>query len=127
MDATCWRETTQVSITTVKYRTGGLTIFKDEGPSFVPRNITTEDLFVQWVRDTLPEFGENDIAKVLLYYPSSNTTDNPDTPEFATSGSSGPSALNQSSIATGQQQRANVCTYPKFCISNTDECLEPLR
>lgn len=86
-----------------------LTVFEDEGPNFVPRNITSEDAFVQWVRDTLPEFGDNDIAKVLRYYPSSDTTDSSNSVEFATTGSSGPSALNQSSIATGQQQRANVC------------------
>ena len=29
-------------------------------------------------------------------------------PDFATNGISGPTALNQSSVATGQQQRANV-------------------
>lgn len=78
----------------------------NEGPLFVPQTITTEDDLVSWLRLTFPLFSNNDIAKVLLYYPSSNTTDTT-SPLFATSGDSGPTALNQSNVAVGQQQRAN--------------------
>jgi carboxylesterase type B len=52
-------------------------------------------------------FTNNDIAKVLLYYPSSNSTDDPSAPKFATSGYEGATAVNESQVATGQQQRAD--------------------
>lgn len=46
-----------------------------------------------------------------MYYPSTNdSVDNSD-PRFATLGNSGPTALNQSSLGTGQQQRANVSLH----------------
>lgn len=79
----------------------------NEGTAFVPQNINTEDRLVSWLRLTFPLFSNNDIAKILLYYPSSNSTDDPAAPHFATTGDSGPTALNQSSLGTGQQQRAN--------------------
>ncbi|KAJ9494403.1 hypothetical protein H2202_010186 [Exophiala xenobiotica] len=78
-----------------------------EGPSFVPQNITSEDNLVAWLQLTFPLFTNDDIAKVLLYYPSSNASTNPNAPLYATSGDSGPSALNQSSVGTGQQERAD--------------------
>jgi hypothetical protein len=62
---------------------------------------------VAWLRLTFPLFTNDDIAKVLLYYPSSNASTNPNAPLYATSGDSGPSALNQSSVGTGQQERAD--------------------
>lgn len=79
-----------------------------EGPAYTQPNITTQDDLVDWLRLTFPLFSNDDIAKVLLYYPSSNDTVNPDAPLFASSGFSGPSFINQSSVATGQQQRAFV-------------------
>lgn len=78
----------------------------NEGPLFVSPNITTEDDLVTWLRQTFPLFSTNDIAKVLYYYPSSNATDTT-SPLFATTGDSGPTAINQSNIAVGQQQRAD--------------------
>jgi hypothetical protein len=39
--------------------------------------------------------------------PSSNATDSPNAIDFATTGLSGPTAINKSSVATGQQQRAD--------------------
>lgn len=78
----------------------------NEGPLFVPQTITTEEDLVSWLRLTFPLFSNNDIAKVLLYYPSSNETDTT-SPLYATSGDSGATALNQSNVAVGQQQRAN--------------------
>ena len=51
--------------------------------------------------------GDNDIAKILLYYPSSNASTDASAPDFATLGYTGPTAINQSDVGTGQQQRAN--------------------
>jgi carboxylesterase type B len=76
----------------------------NEGPSFTPQYITSESALLTWLQSTLPEFTTGDLAKVLLYYPISDTSGT----KFATTGVSGPSALDQSNIATGQQQRADV-------------------
>ncbi|KAF2032351.1 alpha/beta-hydrolase [Setomelanomma holmii] len=76
----------------------------NEGPSFTPQTITSESALLSWLHDTLPEFTNDDLAKILIYYPIPDATDGT---TFATNGVSGPSALDQSSIATGQQQRAN--------------------
>jgi carboxylesterase type B len=59
---------------------------------------------VDWLEDTSPVFTNNDIAKILLYYPSSNATDDPNAALFATLGYTGPTAVNE---GTGQQQRAD--------------------
>jgi len=107
-----WLETTRVgtiyAIIAILGDVKQLIFFVDEGPLFTPQNILSESDFLEWLRNTLPEFRNDDIEKVLRYYPSSNDTDGSGGTEFATSGYSGPSALNQSSLATGQQQRANV-------------------
>ncbi|KAI4174644.1 MAG: hypothetical protein LQ343_002217 [Gyalolechia ehrenbergii] len=79
----------------------------NEGPLFTPQNIVTEDDFVNFLRNAFPLFTEDDIARVLLYYPSTNASVSLDDPEFATSGSMGATAINQSTFGTGQQQRAN--------------------
>lgn len=79
----------------------------NEGPSFVPQLIHSEQDLVNWLQLTFPLFSNNDIAKILLYYPSSNSTTNTTAGVFATTGDSGPTALNQSNVGTGQQQRAN--------------------
>jgi carboxylesterase type B len=76
----------------------------NEGPSFTPQYITSESALLTWLQSTLPEFTTDDLAKLLLYYPISDTSGT----KFATTGVSGPSALDQSNIATGQQQRADV-------------------
>ncbi|KAK0128822.1 hypothetical protein ONS95_000772 [Cadophora gregata] len=78
-----------------------------EGPSFVPQNITSEDELVSWIQEVFPLFTEDDISKVLRYYPGSNATDDMNAVDYATSGYTGATASNVSSIATGQQQRAN--------------------
>ena len=80
----------------------------DEGAPFVPQNITTEGDLVAWLKLTFPLFGNSDLAKVLLYYPSSNASTDPNAVEFATSGYTGATAINESDVGTGQQQRANV-------------------
>jgi carboxylesterase type B len=74
---------------------------------FTPQDITTESDFLTFVHNTLPEFSDADVQKVLRYYPSSNLSTSANAEEFATNGVTGPSAINQSSLATGQQQRAN--------------------
>jgi carboxylesterase type B len=76
----------------------------NEGQSYIPQTITSESALLTWLQSTLPEFTTDDLAKLLLYYPISNTSGT----KFATNGVSGPSALDQSNIATGQQQRAGV-------------------
>ncbi|KAL5117487.1 hypothetical protein ACEQ8H_004652 [Pleosporales sp. CAS-2024a] len=75
----------------------------NEGPSFTPQNIDSQSALLSWLSDTLPEFTSGDLAKVLTYYPIIDTSN----ATFATTGTSGPSALDESSVATGQQQRAN--------------------
>lgn len=82
-----------------------------EGPAYTPPNITTEMDLVAWLQVTFPLFTNNDIAKILLYYPSSNDSTNSDAPLYASSGDGLPSFINQSSVATGQQQRAFVRTW----------------
>lgn len=78
----------------------------NEGPLFTPFNILTEDDFVSFLRNEFPLFTKDDISRILLYYPSTNASVVLDEPEFATSGTMGATALNQSTFATGQQQRA---------------------
>ncbi|KAI9800147.1 MAG: hypothetical protein M1833_003474 [Piccolia ochrophora] len=79
----------------------------NEAPSFTPQNITTEEDFIAYLRSVFPLFQDDDIQKVLTYYPSSSSPSNSFTTDFATSGTMAPSALNQSTFGTGQQQRAN--------------------
>lgn len=80
----------------------------NEGPAFVPQNIVTEDDFVNFVYNTFPLFTEDDVSKILLYYPSPNASVGTTMPGFATSGNSTPTALDESTFASGQQQRAEV-------------------
>ncbi|KAI4089256.1 MAG: hypothetical protein LQ339_008575 [Xanthoria mediterranea] len=78
----------------------------NEAPLFVAQDIVTEEDFVDFVRNTFPLFTDDDISRVLLYYPSTNASDSADTPRFATSGTSGATAVNVSTFGAGQQQRA---------------------
>ena len=89
----------------------------NEGPAFTPQNITTEDDLLAWLHLTFPLFSNDDIAKILLYYPSSNASVDPNAPEYSTSGlDPGATAVNESDVATGQQQRADVsCHTPYSC------------
>lgn len=74
----------------------------------MPQNITTEDDLVNWLQLTFPLFSNSDMAKVLLYYPTGNASTDPNADEYATAGDMGLTANNESAVATGQQQRANV-------------------
>lgn len=80
----------------------------DEGFLFVPQYINTEDDLVAWLRTTFPLFSTNDISKVLKYYPGNNASMSSNATRFATAGDSGPTIVDQSSTATGPQQRANA-------------------
>ncbi|KAI4235595.1 MAG: hypothetical protein LQ352_008076, partial [Teloschistes flavicans] len=87
----------------------------NEGPLFVPNDIVTEEDFINFLRNTFPLFTDDDISRVLLYYPSPNASDSMDMAKFATSGTTGASALNESTFASGQQQRAfNVYAETTF-------------
>ncbi|KAF2105751.1 Alpha/Beta hydrolase protein [Lophiotrema nucula] len=77
----------------------------DEGAPFTTHNITTEDDLVAWIHLVFPLFRNDDIAKLLYYYPSSNSSDT--SLQYSTEGDQGATALNTSLIASGQQQRAN--------------------
>lgn len=79
----------------------------NEGPAFTPQNIVTEADFITFLRNTFPQFTEDDISRVLRYYPSTNASVMLATPKFATTGNSTPTALNESTFGTGQQQRAD--------------------
>ncbi|KAF2231155.1 acetylcholinesterase precursor [Viridothelium virens] len=79
----------------------------NEGPLFTIQNITTESAFEDWVHLQLPLFNASDIAALLAAYPSTNASVDTSDPRFATSGNAAPSALNESSFGTGQQQRAD--------------------
>ena len=80
-----------------------------EGDIFTTQNITTENDLIAWVRLVFPLFTDDDIAKLLYYYPSSNVSVFSDgLTEFATNGLTGPTIVNVSQTATGQQQRAQA-------------------
>ena len=79
----------------------------NEGPAFTPQNIVTEADFLTFLRNTFPLFTEDDISRVLRYYPSTSDSVMPGTPKFATSGIINPTALNESTFGNGQQQRAD--------------------
>ncbi|KAF2163588.1 hypothetical protein M409DRAFT_26197 [Zasmidium cellare ATCC 36951] len=80
----------------------------NEGFLLVPQTIKTEKALVEWLKITFPLFSDADIKAVLDTYPSTDAPDNPEAPLFATNGISGPTAVNQSSLGTGQQQRATL-------------------
>jgi len=91
-----------------------------EGAAYTQPNITTENDLVDWLQLTFPLFNNDDIAKVLMYYPSSNASVNANDPLYATSGYYGATSINVSSVATGQQQRAivSLSTHLSFPHSN---------
>ena len=114
---TCWGEE---STRSERFLVDSLQNNANEGPVFTPQNIITEDDFVDFLRNTFPLFTEDDISRILLYYPSTNASVDISTPEFATSGNSTPTALNESIFATGQQQRANVSRISPRILSDNE-------
>ncbi|PVH84457.1 carboxylesterase type B [Cadophora sp. DSE1049] len=77
----------------------------EEGSNFVPQNVTTEAQLLDYLAETFPLFSKDDISKILEAYPSN--MGNAVGVNFATLGDSSPTALDQSAVATGQQQRVN--------------------
>lgn len=78
-----------------------------EGATWVKNNtIDTVDDLVDYLHIVFPNFSNNDIAKLLMYYPSSNASTAIDAAKWATNGITGLTTINQSTAATGQQERA---------------------
>lgn len=78
----------------------------DEGALFVPKNITTEEALVDFLRTSFPRFDDDDIASVLETYPLGAYGADTSNPLFATAGDSGPTAVDVSPFGIGYQQRA---------------------
>ncbi|KAL9106629.1 MAG: hypothetical protein Q9227_008349 [Pyrenula ochraceoflavens] len=80
----------------------------NEGVPFTIQNIRTETDFTNWVKSSYPLLTPTDVNDILEYvYPSSSDPTDPSDPRFATTGTGTPTAVNESSFGTGQQQRAN--------------------
>lgn len=62
-------------------------------------------------------FTSNDIAKILLYYPTTSATDGPNFSRYATLDNQGATAVNEFRVATGQQQGGD-----KIYIKTTFVC-----
>lgn len=77
-----------------------------EAASFTPGNITTEADLTSYLKLIFPRLSKKEIKSVLSTYPSSSLPTSEEAPLFATDGVNSPTAINQSSLATGQQQRA---------------------
>jgi carboxylesterase type B len=81
----------------------------EESVPYVPQNINTEAKLTAWIRLVFPLFSDDTIADLYNQYaPSNGTQFTAKIPQFATSGSSDPTALDTSGTATGYQQTANV-------------------
>ncbi|KAF7538491.1 hypothetical protein G7054_g2882 [Neopestalotiopsis clavispora] len=78
----------------------------DEAVGFVPANITSEDDLVEFIRIRFQWFDEDDISALLETYPLTDYSRNSSNPRFATAGDSGPTAVEVSPFAIGNQQRA---------------------
>lgn len=79
----------------------------NEGAQFTPQNIATTSDFLAYIERYFSGFSADDIAMVQEMYPS-NTMTNPNAIKFSTLENTGPSALEISPFANGQQQRAYV-------------------
>ncbi|EED22149.1 carboxylesterase, putative [Talaromyces stipitatus ATCC 10500] len=76
----------------------------NEGVSFTPQNITTEDAFVEFVKYLIPELTDHQTQQVLSHYPLPSSLPNV---RFATDGlSKDATAVFVSPFAVGQEQRA---------------------
>lgn len=76
----------------------------NEGPLFVPTNITNAAALQTWLQGAYPSLTSSDFDVILAAYPASNDTD---TDRFATTGLGPETALEVSQLSTGTQQRAN--------------------
>jgi hypothetical protein len=73
----------------------------------VPQTISTETDLITYLHTILPDLNTTTIDQILAHYPSLSTDDDPSAPRYWTAGDSGATAVNQSGLATGYQQRAN--------------------
>jgi hypothetical protein len=80
----------------------------DEGPAWVPRNITTQAALINWLHTQFPSLTDSDINQLLAAYPSPNVPDDPNSVKFDTNGLGPATVVNVSQVATGHQQRAYV-------------------
>ncbi|KAK7745976.1 hypothetical protein SLS53_002696 [Cytospora paraplurivora] len=76
----------------------------NEGPGFVPQDIETASDFDRYTKGLFPLMSTGDLEQLDKAYLIPPTVPGP---LYSTLGSSGPTALNQSEYAIGQQQRAN--------------------
>ncbi|CCU76018.1 unnamed protein product [Blumeria hordei] len=76
----------------------------DEAPAFVPQTIKSDEDFEAYTSNLFPLMNNQTRAILSKIYEIPETVPGP---YFSTLGSSGPTAMNQSSVAIGQQQRAN--------------------
>ncbi|OCL09389.1 carboxylesterase family protein [Glonium stellatum] len=89
----------------------------NEGVPLSPPTITTEAGFLGYVKTAFPGFSSSDITNLQAQYSyaGDHSPVSPSAPVFDTSGDSGPTAVNQSGLATGQQQRVfNVFAESTF-------------
>lgn len=77
----------------------------EEGFSFVPQNISTEEDLHGWIKLVFPLFTADDAARLRSNHPTSNCSSGL---KYATSSSSASTALDTSVIASGLQQIANL-------------------
>ena len=77
-----------------------------EGAAWVPPEISTIDDLVNYLRDIFPMLSNNDITKLLYYYPMNNASVDPNALLWAMEGDYGPTTINESTAATGQMERA---------------------
>lgn len=84
-----------------------------EGALFVQRSMDTEVKLRGWLSTLLPLLTGEDIDKVLLHYPVNLNV----TGSYATNGVGMPDANSISSVAHGQQARADVSHKAPFSIS----------
>ena len=78
-----------------------------EGVPLSPPTTVTLNDFRSYINTTFPRFSDSEKAAIEAQYSYAGDTDptDPSAPLFATSGTSLPSAVNQSTFGTGQQQR----------------------
>ncbi|KAF7616774.1 hypothetical protein AFLA_004828 [Aspergillus flavus NRRL3357] len=67
-------------------------------------NVVTRTAFDSYLSATFPNFTETDLAWLNLVYDTADSQPTDDSPRFDTLGTSGPTAKNESEVATGLQQ-----------------------
>ncbi|KAF2503018.1 carboxylesterase family protein [Lophium mytilinum] len=79
----------------------------NEGVPLSPPDVTTEQGFLDYVDTTFPSFTKSDVSSLQdeYAYAGDHSSVDPKDPVFDTLGDTGPTAVNQSGFATGQQQR----------------------